>query len=99
MKRKKSEALFKLGQVEVTPGALDALKEAGQGTWEFLNRHRAGDWGELDDHDRRQNEYNLMHGLKLSSVYTLRTSVRLRIVTEAADEDGYRSGTTISVGG
>ena len=39
--------LFSLGQVVGTPGALDALEEAGQHPLTLLARHVVGDWGEL----------------------------------------------------
>jgi len=42
------EALFPLGQIVVTPGALDALSRAGQTPDEFLRRHATGDWKELN---------------------------------------------------
>jgi hypothetical protein len=38
--------LFTLGHTVATPGALDALEEAGQMPAEFLRRHQTGDWGE-----------------------------------------------------
>jgi len=37
------EALFTLGQIVATPGALDALTRAEQTPAEFLCRHAAGD--------------------------------------------------------
>src|ERR1041384_6770897 len=50
------ERKFPLGQVVSTPGALDALFRAGQDAWQFIGRHVVGDWGELDEQDRRENE-------------------------------------------
>ena len=40
-------ALFPLGQVVATPGALRALQKAEQLPAEFLDRHVNGDWGEV----------------------------------------------------
>jgi hypothetical protein len=40
-----SQSRFALGRVVATPGALEALQEAGQGAMEFLRRHALGDWG------------------------------------------------------
>jgi len=74
---------FPLGQVVATPGALEALTANHQIPLEFLSRHAAGDWGELDDHDRKENQYSLTHGLRLLSAYTLRDGTRLWIITEA----------------
>jgi hypothetical protein len=40
----KSKELFPLGRTVATPGALEALEEAGQMPAEFLRRHQTGDW-------------------------------------------------------
>jgi hypothetical protein len=81
---------FVLGQVVATPGALEALEEAGQLPQEFLYRHMAGNWGELDEHDRHMNEQALRNGGRLFSAYTTQKGVRLWIITESD-----RSATTI----
>ena len=39
---------FALGSLVATPGALEALGRAGQSPAEFLARHAAGDWGEVE---------------------------------------------------
>lgn len=41
-------AMFPLGRIVATPGALAALEGANQHTALFLARHAARDWGELD---------------------------------------------------
>lgn len=66
------EPKFSLGQLVATPGALQALAEAGQTPLEFIGRHVSGDWGQLGKHDRRENERALIHGLRLLSSYRLR---------------------------
>ena len=38
------------------PGALEALRDAGQSAGEFLARHVTGDWGDLHEEDRQLNE-------------------------------------------
>jgi hypothetical protein len=81
---------FVLGQVVATPAALEALEEAGQLPQEFLHRHLAGDWGELDEHDRRANEEALRYGGRLLSAYSTKKGTRIWIITEAD-----RSATTI----
>lgn len=83
-------AKFPLGQVVATPGALNALAEAGQTPLEFIARHAVGDWGELDAEDRAENERSLKDDCRLLSAYTLRDGTRLWIITEAD-----RSATTI----
>ena len=81
---------FSLGQVVSTPGALDALARAGQDAWQFIGRHAAGDWGELDDHDRRENELSVKEGSRILSAYHLKDGTTIWIITEAD-----RSSTTI----
>jgi len=74
--------LFALGQVVATTGALMALEEAGQSPWEFLLRHVAGDWGELDEHDRAENELALREGFRLFSAYQTAKGERIWVITE-----------------
>jgi hypothetical protein len=83
-------AQFALGRVLATPGALQALEKAGQQPQEFLDRHSKGDWGELDSHDIRENEFGLERGLRLLSGYSTATGDKLWIITEAD-----RSATTL----
>jgi len=41
-------AMFPLGRIVATPGALRALERANQSAAFFLEQHAGGDWGELD---------------------------------------------------
>lgn len=77
------ERKFSLGQVVSTPGALDALARAGQDAWQFIGRHVTGDWGEVDEHDRGENELSLNQGLRILSAYTLSDGTKLWVITEA----------------
>jgi hypothetical protein len=62
-----------LGRLGATPGALQALAESGQMPGCFLARSAGGDWGLLDEEDRRLNAEALRDGSRLLSVYqTLR---------------------------
>ena len=81
---------FPLGQVVATPGALSALISLRVSPWTQLARHVRGDWGELDDHDRRENERALTEETRLLSAYTLPDGTRIWIITEAD-----RSATTL----
>jgi hypothetical protein len=74
---------FPLGQIVATPGALQALKEAGQHPTEFLSRHASGDWGNLDDEDKQENEFSIQNGFRILSSYVTRTGTKLWIITEA----------------
>ena len=74
--------LFSLGMVVATPGALEALIEAGQTPAEFLRRHVSGDWGEMDPHDLQENEDALARGGRLFSRYTTSQQVVVWVITE-----------------
>ena len=76
-------SLFPLGQVVSTTGALDALSRADQDAWEFLSRHASGDWGDLGEENRLENERSIKNGCRLLSAYTLSTGTRIWIITEA----------------
>ena len=84
------EALFPLGRIVATPGALDALARAEQTPGEFLCRHAAGDWGQLDAHDVAENLYGLKHGFRVLSSYRTNAGDTLWLITEAD-----RANTTI----
>ena len=73
--------LFPLGGIVSTPGALAALDRNGESPFKFIARHQAGDWGEVDDHDRAENETSLEHGFRLLSAYTLVDGTRIWVIT------------------
>ena len=76
--------LFTLGRVVATPGALAAIEKSGQQPGDFLARHVSGDWGDVDAHDRKENQLSLEQGFRLMSVYTLSiTGVKIWVITEA----------------
>lgn len=83
-------AKFPLGRVVATPGAMVAMEEAGQSPLEFLQRHASGDWGELEEADKRENEFSLDKTLRLLSAYHTKAGVKLWVITEAD-----RSATTL----
>lgn len=82
--------LLDMGQIVATPGALAAFEQSGDNPADFLRRHQAGDWGELCEADRQENEYSLIHGFRLLSSYPLSSGTKIWILTEAD-----RSATTI----
>lgn len=79
---------FPMGQLVATPNALAQLTHDDITT--ALRRHAIGDWGDLDEHDRLENEASLVHGLRLLSVYTGANGTRFYVITEAD-----RSATTV----
>jgi hypothetical protein len=83
MQQISKQPAFELGQIVATPGALAAIKKAGQQPGEFLTRHINRDWGDLDEEDRKENESSLEHGFRLLSAYKTNAGDRLWIITEA----------------
>jgi hypothetical protein len=81
-------AKFSPGRIVATPNVLANLTAEDIAC--ALSRHLSGDWGELDELDRKENEFSLTHELRLFSVYTSASGVRFYIITEAD-----RSATTI----
>ena len=65
-----------LGQIVSTPGALEALRENGSTGMEFLRRHMTGDWGDLCNEDRQENDLSVKAGFRILSAYQLRGLVR-----------------------
>ena len=80
---KSVKPLFSLGQIVSTPGALGALARANQQPHDFLNRHAAGDWGELGDEDEAENKYSLEHGVRILSSYKTAAGEKLWLITES----------------
>jgi hypothetical protein len=56
----------------------------------YLDRHAAGDWGELSPEDIQENELSVREGYRILSAYSLRDGTRIYVITEAD-----RSSTTI----
>ena len=76
-------ALFDLGQVVATPGALSALRRSSHSPGEFLTKHARGEWGDLDDHDTEANQTALREGGRILSSYTTRLGDGIWVITEA----------------
>jgi hypothetical protein len=57
--------LFPAGQIVATPGALVLLEQANRSPLEFLSRHLRGDWGDLYQDDKAENELSLKEGFRL----------------------------------
>ena len=90
MQQTERKPLFDLGQLVATPGALAALEKSGQSPMNFLSRHVTGDWGELSEDDRKENQFSLEQGFRLLSSYRTNAGDRLWVITESS-----RSHTTL----
>ena len=89
----KSGGVFELGEQEVSEGVEALMGSIGSPpVEECLRRHQLGDWGEIDDENRRLNSVSLAEGgsLGFESAYTMEDGTALRILTF---EDG--SGTLL----
>jgi hypothetical protein len=58
---------FELGRFVGTPGALEALARNQKAPIEYIMRHWTGDWGDLDDEDKEENEFSLERGFRILS--------------------------------
>lgn len=76
-----SVAKFPLGQAVITPNALAQLTHEDILTG--IQRHQCGDWGDVDEHDRQENELSLQMGFRLLSAYHAANGTRFWIITEA----------------
>ena len=83
MQTTERKPLFDLGQLVATPGALAALEKSGQSSMEFFSRHVTGDWGDLGEDDRKENQFSLQKGFRLLSSYKTNASERVWVITEA----------------
>ena len=71
---------FNVGELVITRGAWDELPQ--DEAWESLVRHMNGDWGELCEFDREQNDLAVDNGGRLMSRYTTRSGTVFWIITE-----------------
>ena len=89
---------FELGRCVATQASLALIRDCGEEPETFLARHAWGDWGELDDEDKRANERAVKNGSRLLSCYRLARSGcqvvagHVWVITEAD-----RSATTLSL--
>lgn len=78
-----SSRCFSPGNTVMTCG-VDALVQQGRlNPVPYLHRHLNGDWGDLDDYDKRQNDAALKSGEdRLFSSYQITPNQQLWIITE-----------------
>lgn len=80
--------LFPLGRVVMTANLQAKLQKANPERWEaeligLISRHVAGDWGDLDEEDKRQNDLALGRGFRIISAYETGSRIKIWIITEA----------------
>lgn len=86
-------AKFKLGQLVWTRGVNDKVADDerfAKFVTDSLKRHAKGDWGDMCDEDKQENELSLKEGFRLFSAYEKKGLPKIWVITEAD-----RSVTTI----
>jgi hypothetical protein len=76
---------FRPGRVVMTPGAIELLANNNALVSDYLVRHVTGDWGDLDESDKRANDSDLKRGMRLLSAYKLPGGDTFWIITDAVD--------------
>jgi hypothetical protein len=71
---------FPPGRIRITPGVKSVLSQ--NEAIEGLVRHLTGDWGDLDEHDWKENQAALEHGFTLRSRYVTPAGTTFGIITE-----------------
>ena len=82
-----------MGRLLMTRGVNDQVAENeafAKFAMSSLTRHRRGDWGDLTEEDKQENELSLKKGYRLLSAYETQELPKIWIITEAD-----RSATTI----
>ena len=78
-----SQARFSPGQLVMTIGVDDLVRQGRLNPAPFLRRHLHGDWGDLSDDDRQLNDASLKSGEdRLFSSYQVTPNLKLWIITE-----------------
>ena len=79
---------FPLGRVVMTTNLQAKLQGADPACWEaeligLISCHVSGDWGDLNEEDKRQNDQALDRGFRIFSAYETGSGVKIWIITEA----------------
>ena len=91
---------FQLGRTVATPGALKVLADAGLTTYDILQRHTKGDWGDMSHEDAAMNDGAITpgsdcYGCRIFSSYELSTGEKVWCITTAIGDDDHRESTCI----
>ncbi|CAJ3149017.1 plasmid related protein [Burkholderia pseudomallei] len=73
---------FRPGRILATPAAVEAIADARVSILDLLIRHLRGDWGDLSQSDREQNDLAVDAGLRVLSSYVLPNSQTVWVITE-----------------
>jgi hypothetical protein len=73
-------AVFRLGRITTTPNALESI--AQEDIFKGIQRHQAGDWGNLTADQRAANDRALVKGTRILSSYSAVNGTKFLIFTE-----------------
>jgi hypothetical protein len=68
---RRMKALFELGKVVGTPGALDLLERTEVSPASLLRRHASGDWGEVSEVAAIENALSVREGFRILLSYSV----------------------------
>ena len=82
------EQLFPMGRIVMTTNLQGKIQEANPEHWEeelqqLITRHASGDWGDLGEEDKQENNRSLKHGFRIFSAYDTSSDIRVWVITEA----------------
>ena len=83
-----ADQLFPLGRISMTTNLQGRIQEANPEGWEeelqgLIRRHISGDWGDLDEEDKQENQSSLERGSRIFSAYNVSEDLRVWVITEA----------------
>lgn len=78
---KEQQTPFSLGSICITPGAQEALSHEDVMT--ALSWHCRGDWGEVGEADRAENDLSVREGFRLLSAYRSKLGQKFWVITTA----------------
>ena len=64
--------MFELGQLVATPSIVDLMEEDqkfNDFVMESITKHHSGNWGDLEDEDKDENDRALANGTRILSAY------------------------------
>ncbi|MBP7654952.1 hypothetical protein AB8Q08_22590 [Pseudomonas aeruginosa] len=74
---------FAPGDIVMTTGVAELVQQGRLNPTPYLRRHLGGDWGDLEEDDRRQNDAALASGEdRLFSSYQVDRDLKLWVITE-----------------
>lgn len=85
--------MFKMGQIFMTKGVCELVSKDenfAKFVISCLKRHHKGDWGELCEEDKKENDFSVDKYLRILSAYKYNGKTEIWIITEAD-----RSATTV----